>query len=108
MAKWLGRAETDLVLLDAELRTRTRRADRQRRRINQGMQPWQRWSATIDEGLEVVERIDHAPVQDIEGLATKFRAILWRIRIDEDVIMDQGLRRALQRFGRQLAQLVQR
>ena len=63
------------------------------------------WSSTIDEGLDIVIRIDHAPALDVAGLATKFRAILWRIRVDENVIMDEAVRRALHRFGRQLVQM---
>ena len=96
---------SDLIALDAELRRLTRRADRQRRQMKWRAAAWQRWSGTIDEGLALVDRIDHAPALDHGALAIKFQAILWRVRIDENVIMDEGVRRALGRFGRQLAQL---
>lgn len=86
----MERSRTDLGMLDAELRRLTRRADRQRRQIEQGTEAWQRWSSTIDEGLGVVTSIERAPVDNLVGLATKFRAILWRIRTDEGVILDEG------------------
>ena len=105
MAKGVGTSEADLVLLDAELRRLTRRADLRRRRMKQSTQAWQLWSSTIDEGLDIVRRIDDARAGDLAGLATKFRAILWRIRVDEDVIMDEAVRRALHRFGRQLVHM---
>ena len=98
----------DLAVLDAELRRLTRRADRQRQQIKQGTEAWQRWSATIDEGLRIVGRIERAPITDMVRLTTKFRAILWRIHVDENVIMDEDVRRTLMRFGRQLAQFSHR
>ena len=96
----------DLSLLDIELRRLTRRASRQRQQMRLDTEAWRRWSATIDEGFNIIGRIDHAPARDLAGLSVKFRAILWRVRIDEDVIMDEAVRRALDGFGRQLTHLV--
>ncbi len=90
----MERSRTHLVVLVAELRRLTRRADRQRRQIEQGTEAWQRWSSTIDEELGVVTSMERAPVDIVTGLATKFRAILWRFRTDEDDILDDGVRRA--------------
>ena len=97
--------KANLILLDTELRRLTRRADRQRGEMKQSTAAWQRWSATIDKGLNIVGRIETARARDVAGLATKFRAILWRIRVDEEVIMDEAVRRALHRFGRQLVHM---
>jgi len=80
MAKGLREADATLLQLDAELRRLTRRADRQQRRVKQSADAWQLWSSTIDEGLDIVSRIDGAHALDLDALAVKFRAILWRIQ----------------------------
>lgn len=97
---------SDLTTLDTGLRRVARRADRQRRGMQQTPEAWQRWSATIDEGDALAARIETAPVDDLAGLAVKFRAVLWRIRTDEGIIMDEVLGRALQWFGRDVARLL--
>ena len=106
VAQQAHNADTDLADLETELRRLTRRADRQKRRIKLSTEAWQRWSATIQEGLGIVGRIERAPIRDMVGLTTKFRAILWRIQVDEDVILDEAVRRALKRFGRDVAALM--
>lgn len=98
----------DLIALDIELGRLIRRAGRQRRqipRMPQSSEARAGWSATIDEGLTLVSRIERAPANDLADLAVKFRAILWRIQTDEGVVLDEGLQHSLRRFGRQLARM---
>ena len=64
-ARQANDGDGDLAALDAELRRVTRRADRQRRLIEQSTEAWQRGSATIDESLGVVGRIEHVPARDL-------------------------------------------
>ena len=108
MAKGPRKVDAKLADLDAELRRLTRRAGRQKQRMKRDTEAWRTWSSTIDEGLDLAGRIDRAPALDLAGLSIKFRAILWRIHVDEDVIMDEAIRRALDGFGRQLTSLVRR
>jgi len=75
MATRLRDAGGTLLELDAELRRLTRRADRQQRRMRQSADAWQLWSSTIDDGLDIVGRIDDASALDVDALAIKFRAI---------------------------------
>ena len=98
-------AETDLILLDTELRRVASRASRQRRQIKASVNAWQRWSATIDAGLKIADLIEAAPASDITGLSIKLRAILWRLRMDEDVVLDDTLTRALRRLARDVSYL---
>ena len=99
MATRLRDAGGTLLELDSELRRLTRRADRQQRRMRQSAGAWQLWSSTIDDGLDIVGRIDDASALDVDALAIKFRAIFWRMRVDEDLIMDETVTRALHKFG---------
>ena len=83
-------AEVDLIVLDTELRRITRRASQQHRLAKLTVEAWQRWSETIDTGLKLVDLVEKAPARDLTGLSIKLRAVLWRIRIDEDVILDEN------------------
>lgn len=99
----------DLTTLAAEFGRVTGRARQQKvaikRDVGAGSAAWQRWSASIDEALILAERIDACPVSDLEGLVVRFRALLWRIRSDEAVILDSAFSAALERFGRALERL---
>ena len=71
------------------------------------MDAWRRWSDTIDAGFKVADVIEAVPASDITGLSIKLRAILWRIRMDEDVVLDETLTRALWRLARDVGYLAQ-
>ena len=70
MATRLRDAGGTLLELDAELRRLTRRADRQQRRMRQSADAWQLWSSTIDDGLDIVGRIDDA----LPSMSTRSRS----------------------------------
>jgi len=98
-------AERDLIDLDVEFRRIARRTSQLHVRRKSPLEASRRWSDTIDAGLKVAGLIKAAPARDIAGLARKSRAILWRIRVDEDVILDAILVRALRRLAREVAHL---
>ncbi len=54
-------------------------------------------------GLTIADAIEVAPAGDIAGLSMKLRAILWRIRMDEDVILDVTLTLELRQLTRDVA-----
>ena len=98
-------AEPDLIQLDAELRRIARRTSQLHTRRKSTIDAWRRWSDSIDEGLRTADSIEATPARDINGLAIKLRAVLWRIRMDEDVILDAALTRVLRRLAREVAHL---
>ena len=97
--------EPDLIPLEAELLRIARRSSRLRTRRKSTVEAWRGWSDSIDAGIRIAIEIEAAPARDVAGLATKLRAILWRIRMDEDVILDETLSRALRRLAREAAHL---
>ena len=98
------RPESPISELSAELSKLRRRAVRQKRTINAGPDKWQRWSDTMSEIADLIDRLARLPATDVPGLAVKFGAILWLIESNES-LLDAGDLRRLRRFGRDLSAL---
>jgi hypothetical protein len=65
---------------------------------------WQCWSTTLSASLQLAARIDKMPARTVAGLEVRFRALLWRLTYDDD-LLDDDHRRALQAFGRGIAEM---
>jgi hypothetical protein len=53
------------------------------------------------------ERIASLPLHSLAGFGVKYRALVWQL-VEDDMILDRGLRRQVLAFGRELDALAAR
>ncbi len=94
-------SETQIGEMSRDLSRLRRQAARHKRSIEISLDGWQQWSATMDEITSLTQRLVASPAPDLASLATKFRAILWLIEVNES-LLDTGDLRRLRRFRREL------
>lgn len=105
---------------DSSLPALARDLDRSRRRARRlwmkyqatGGQPqpaasadtYQAWSDTVDEALEIAEAMSRQQARNLAEVAMQFEAAWWWI-VEDDSVLDAGMRRWLRRFRRSLRRL---
>jgi hypothetical protein len=99
-----GKAASSMGELAAEFERLRRRAVRQKRTVAESLEAWQRWSATIDEAMAIVDLLAASPARTIDDLTVKFSALLKAIEFNASIVDATDLQH-LKRFGRDLARL---
>ncbi|MBN9345475.1 MAG: hypothetical protein J0I48_04605 [Devosia sp.] len=96
--------QRSIVELADDFERLRRRAVRQKRRVDESFEAWQRWSLTMDEAMAIVAVIASTPALTLDDLATKFAAILRAIEFNISIVDVEDFRH-LRRFGRDLERL---
>jgi hypothetical protein len=98
--------EAHLLALGAQLNRQARRVRRLRARVRPGgdAAAWSRWSRAVTECAELCKQIARAPAHGLAGIAIKYRALVCQL-VEDDLILDRGVRRRVLAFGRELQML---
>lgn len=99
--------DRELVSLGLQLERRKRRVRNLHRRLQlQGTtHAWQEWSDACSELAQLCERIALVPAVTVQGIAIRYEALAVGL-LDEDVIMDEAVRRQAATLRRALAHMV--